>query len=194
MTDAVRPVAVKPFRMGQPDGLLLVTGGNAGLLEVCNCPGPMAGGLSRRGGLIKSYRAAYPKLALVDTGDSIWVEPTNVRNDYVLRGYGMLGYDALVLGTHEWACGDERLQRMLKDANLVGLSTTVSAKGVTATGELKFVWPGGKVAVVSDIREGALRFVGPERRKELKLAAGEELGGSTVQRGQVRPSEDRHPI
>lgn len=175
MTGAAKPVGVRPFDMGKPDGLLMVTGGNAGLLEVCNCPGPMAGGLSRRGGLIKSYRSAYPNLALVDTGDSIWVEPANVRNEYVLRGYGMLGYNGIILGTHEWACDDARLQGMLKDANLIGLSSTVSAKGVAAKGELRFVWPGGKVAVVSDIREGALRFVGPERRKDLKLSPGDEL-------------------
>ncbi len=175
MTDAVKTVAVRPFRMGQPDGLLLVTGGNAGLLEVCNCPGPMAGGLSRRGGLVKSYRAAYPTVAMVDTGDSIWVEPANVRNDYVLRGYGMLGYDAIVLGSHEWACADDRLQRMLKDANLAAVSTTVSAKGVTALGELRVTWPAGKLAVVSDVRDSALRFVGPGRRKELELASGGEL-------------------
>ena len=96
------PVSPKPFNMGQPDVVLLVTGRTNGLLEVCNCTGPMPGGLSRRSGMIVSYRHAYPRTLAIDTGDLLWVEPEDLRNDYVLKGYAQIGYDAIVLGDQEW--------------------------------------------------------------------------------------------
>jgi len=174
-TAAVKPVPVRPFRMGRPDAVLLVTGGTSGMLEVCNCPGPMAGGMSRRSGLVHSYRAAFPQLAVLDTGNALWVEPNSIRNDYVLRAYGMVGYDALVLGNQEWAVPDERLQRILKASGVAALSSTVSSPGVTKKADVRFTWPAGKLAVVTDAREQALRFLGPGRRRQLTLAPPAQL-------------------
>ena len=98
------PAKVKPFAMGIPDVVLLVTGGANGVMEVCNCSGPMLGGLARRSGLVRSYRAACKNVFLLDVGDVFWVEPEDIRNRYILRGYEQIGYDAVTLGDQEWAC------------------------------------------------------------------------------------------
>ena len=91
------PASVKPFDMGRPDLVLLVTGGTNGMMETCNCPGPMPGGLARRSGLAGSYRAAFDSVFMLDCGDMFWVEPSDMRNGYVLQGYGQIGYDAVAM-------------------------------------------------------------------------------------------------
>lgn len=120
------PVPVKPFQLGQPDLLLMITGHNSGMLELCNCRGPMAGGLSRRSGLVRSYRAAFPNSLLIDSGDLFWIEPETLKNDYVLKGYRQIGYDAVVLGDNEWMPSPSRLRSLLAAQDLPYLSTTIN--------------------------------------------------------------------
>ncbi len=118
-----RPVPVAEFAIGRPDLLLMVTGGTNGTLEVCNCQGPMPGGLARRSGLVRSYRAAVRHSLLIDTGDLFWVDPNDPKNPYVLRGYGQIGYDAVALGDQEWQVPPERLATWLAQAEVQALST-----------------------------------------------------------------------
>jgi hypothetical protein len=119
------PVAVAPFEMGQPDLVLLATGGCNGMLEVCNCSGPMLGGLSRRSGLAISYRAAFPNCMMIDTGDAFSLHPKDLRNQFILRGYREIGYDCLCLGDQEWAAGPAGLEAMLDQDAIPCLSSTI---------------------------------------------------------------------
>jgi len=168
-TTAPAPVPVRPFRFADPDFLLLVTGGTHGMLEVCNCSGPMPGGLARRSGLVRSYRAAFDRTVLIDTGDVFWVDPDDVRNDYVLKGYKVIGYDAVALGDQELAAPADRLGRLLAQADLPYLATTVSPTGAATVAAIERTWPRAKLAVVADLRKSSLLFVSPERVKQLSL-------------------------
>ena len=98
----LEPVAVRPFALGKPDLVLLITGATHGRMEVCNCSGPMPGGLSRRSGLFASYRKAHRAVAAIDTGEAFWLNPQDLRNRYMLPAYQLLDYHAVVLGDNAW--------------------------------------------------------------------------------------------
>ncbi len=169
-------VKVGPFRMGQPDAVLLFTGGTGGMLEVCNCSGPMPGGLSRRSGLVESYRQSFPGCtALIDIGDAFWVEPTDIRNGYILRGYSQIGYDAVTLGDSEWAAGRKALAEMLAVNKTPALSTTVTAPDVPAATEFKREFPNAKVAVVTYATAEAFHFVPKSVTSSLTFAQPDDL-------------------
>ena len=157
----VKPASVKPFALGTADLILLITGGTNGMLEVCNCAGPMPGGLARRSGLVRSYRAAADNVFLLDTGDVFWIESADVRNGYVLQGYGQIGYDAVVLGDQEWAA--EGLSRFLARAKLPYLTgnadPTRLPAGVRAAPAITRTIGRTKLAVVSYVSPEAFRFV-----------------------------------
>lgn len=161
---------VEPFGF-EPDLVLLITGGTGGRLEVCNCAGPMAGGLARRSGLVRSYRAAFDRVFLLDSGDCFHVDAADLRNEYLLKGYQQIGYDAVTLGDAEWAAGPQTLGRILRDGACY-LSTTVRPAG----GELPAVtrvarrqWPAVKLAVLSYADDEAFRFVDASARQTLRI-------------------------
>ena len=156
----VTPVNVKPFAIGTPDLVMLVTGGTNGMMEVCNCSGPMPGGLARRSGLVKSYREACSSVFLLDLGDLFWVEPEDIRNGFVLRAYRQIGYDAVVLGDQEWA--SKGLAGMLGPSGGGYLSTNVAGGGATrplpVMRTVKRRLGHVKLAVLSYVSPEAFRF------------------------------------
>ena len=172
---APAPAAVRSFRLAAPDVVLLVTGGTEGVLEVCNCQGPTPGGLPRRGGLVASYRAAFPNVLLVDLGNSLWIEPHDLRNDFLWNAYARMGYDAVVLGTHEWAVPGDRLRALLNGADVTPLATTVASPGVAPVRAVTRTWPEARVAVLADVRPAALKFLPPARREQIHVAAPDDL-------------------
>jgi len=152
--------SVKPFAMGRPDLVLLVTGGSNGMMETCNCPGPMPGGLARRSGLARSYRAAFDSVFMLDCGDMFWVEPSDLRNGYVLQGYGQIGYDAVVLGDQEWA--SDTLATFLKRGDLTYLASNVAKSRLaphrSVTSVVTRQFGRAKLAVLSYLAPKAFRF------------------------------------
>lgn len=167
-----KPIAVKPFAMGQPDVVLLITGSNNGSMEICNCSESMPGGLSRRSGLVISYRNAFPHTLLIDSGDLFWIEPESHRNEFVLRGYRTIGYDAVTLADRELGLASAHLGGLLATAPQPYLSTTVS---LAAPGKLPSVecvrrqWGDIKVAVVSRIDRKSFLFLGADKLKGLSF-------------------------
>jgi len=175
----VRPAPVAPFRMGRPDAVLLITGGGCGMMEACNCRGRMPGGLARRSGLVQSYRSAFHATFCLDGGDAFWVDPQDVRNQFVVRGYEQIGYDAMVLGDQEWAASNAYLRRLLRADSTPYLSSTVAPADeqdalplvrqvVRQLGRLR-------LAVISDVRKDAFMFLPAARLECLRFASGRQL-------------------
>lgn len=171
------PAQVKPLAMGRADLVLLVTGGTHGMMEVCNCAGPMVGGLARRSGLVRSYRAACDNVFLLDVGDVFWVDPEDLRNGYVLKGYQEVGYDAVVLGDQEWAA--KSLGALLSRGALSYLSTNVAAADASSrlpvrravTRRLGHV----KLAVLSYVSPEAFRFTPEGTAARVRVSGLDEL-------------------
>ena len=172
------PAHVRPFAMGRPDLVLLVTGGTNGMMEICNCAGPMPGGLARRSGLVRSYRAACDNVFLLDVGDVFWVEPEDIRNGYVLQGYTRIGYDAVVLGDQEWA--SKLLAGFLPPAGVgTWLSTNVRASDVRlrlrVVDKITQTFGHAKLAVLSYVSPEAFRFAPDETTDRVALSPEADL-------------------
>lgn len=165
----VRPVSVRPFGF-EPDAVLLLTGGNHGRLEMCNCGGVMPGGLTRRGGLLASYRAAFPSTLAIDLGDLFWIEPDPVREEFLFRGLDMLGYDAVVPGDTEWSTPPAQLRQSLAGKSLPLLSTNVRLRdgSVPAEPVLRRQCGGCDLAVLAYVGEEAFRFAPAEAKARLQ--------------------------
>ncbi len=182
------PASVGAFAFGQADLVLLITGGNNGHMEVCNCSGPMAGGLARRSGLAISYRHAFANTFLLDAGDAFWVLGDDARNEYLMRGYRTIGYDAQVLGDQEWSAPMSTLSRSLLPGPTEYLSTTVGLSPVKDSNShvalplvrvvKRTFFSGGrevKLAVLSDLRRRSLLFFPAEQLNALSFSADDEL-------------------
>jgi len=175
-TPRPEPIKVRKFRF-EPDAVLIITGGTNGMLEVCNCTGPMPGGLARRSGLIASYRKAFSNTILMDTGDVFWVEPGDVRNGFVLKGYRALNYDVVAMGDQEWAVSSELLGRWLKPGTTKYLSTVVRQKkaGLFVEKAIRSRKNQPPLAIVNNIGDEALIFFDLERQKQLVFDRREDL-------------------
>jgi hypothetical protein len=176
------PFGVKPFGAGEPQAVLLVTGGDNGMLEVCSCAGEMAGNLSKRSGLVLSYRAAYSNTLLVDAGDGFALGNDSLLNDFHVRAFRQIGYDAMVLGDQEWGVSAGRLHGMLAQGKMAYLSTTArdtpdpqGRSPLPLTQVVKREFGPVKLAVLSDLAVSALGQLPPERRAELTFAREGEL-------------------
>jgi len=192
------PVGVPPFALGTPDLVLLITGGGNGMMEVCNCSGPMPGGLARRSGLVLSYRSAFPSTFVLDAGDAFWITGDDVRNEYLLHAYRQIGYDSLVLGDQEWSASPARLRKMLSPGPMEYLSTTVglalsSVERAAATSSapassqaveggqaplaraVKRDFGSVKLAVLCDLPRRSLLFLPNEQLRAMTFAGPEEL-------------------
>jgi len=158
--------------MGRPDVVLLVTGSTHGKMEVCNCAGDtMAGGLSRRGGLVASYRAVFPHTLLIDTGDVFWIDQHDIVNLFVMKAYRRMGYDAVVLGDQEWLADNAFLKMAMPAGDTKYLSTTVTPKEkdppLPLAREIRRTWGTVRLAVLSDIRAEAFLFFPKSRYEQL---------------------------
>lgn len=150
----VQPVAVDPFEFS-PDVVLLVTGGTGGMLEICDCPPPRPAGMSRRSGLVASYRSAFgPAVVLVDTGDVTHPEPGHRRNAYTHAAYRELGYDVIALGDMEWSA--TRADRdTLANTGATLLSGTLTEPGGESQRTARLLRNFRSVTFTSTIGEGA---------------------------------------
>jgi hypothetical protein len=172
------PIDVPPFAMGAPDAVLLVTGSTHAMMEVCNCSGPMPGGLARRSGLVISYRKQFAgRCLLIDTGDVFGIRPEDVRNRYVLKGYRQMGYDAVALADQEWAASSDLLAEVLVPGETAWLSTTITLTGedLPLAKVVRRQFAQNRVAVISDIRPDAFLFFDQERRDELAFMPADAL-------------------
>lgn len=169
--------------MGTPDLVLLVTDSTNGVLEPCNCSNGMTGGLSRRSGLLRAYRAAFPGLILVDTGDAFRMgHPRDPRNAFLLRAYRQLGYDVVVLSDHEWSTAPSALRELVTKGTPEFLSTTANLGNppLPVTRAVKRTRGKAKLAILSDAPRTSPPLLTPEVAKHLAFAAPRRLAEETA--------------
>ncbi len=121
-------------------------------------------GLARVATLVDSIRAAEPNTILVDSGDLLQgnpldyyygvVEPADVHP--VIRAMNLLGYDAAVLGNHEFNFGLEALTRALEDSAFPFL-----AGNVFVTGTDSLPWPAWTVVERAGVKVGIIGLTTP---------------------------------
>jgi 2',3'-cyclic-nucleotide 2'-phosphodiesterase (5'-nucleotidase family) len=112
---------------------------------------------------------------LLDLGDAFWPDSGDVRNQYVLEGYRKIGYDAVVLGSHEWALGPARLKNALSRAPVPVLSSTVTAPGLDCKKVIERSWGNTRIAVVSDARPNRFQLLPPDALAQLHFSSPAKL-------------------
>jgi len=121
-------------------------------------------GLARVATLVDSIRRTEPNAILVDSGDLLQgnpldyyysvVDPAEVHP--VIRAMNLLGYDAAVLGNHEFNYGLDALERALEDAGFPFLAGNVFVAG---TDSLR--WPAWTVVERGGARVAILGLTTP---------------------------------
>ncbi|MCG3180702.1 MAG: hypothetical protein BIFFINMI_03065 [Phycisphaerae bacterium] len=114
---------------GSGELTLYLTGTTDGNLEPCNCPGQPRGGLSRRSTLLNTLRQASGRGVLLDAGDVTPIVSDPIIDSYMVRSYGLLGYDAIVPGDQEFDRGLSFLASMQQPGGLPLVACDVTAGG-----------------------------------------------------------------
>lgn len=123
-----RPQAVPPDRL-----TILYTCDTRGHINPCNCTAGVAGGLARRKVFIEEQEA--PAALLVDAGNvtaggRAW---ELLEFEYLLRGYELMGYDAVNIGRREAGIAAESLREIRRQFPFL-----ISANVQSTHGELLF--------------------------------------------------------
>jgi 5'-nucleotidase/UDP-sugar diphosphatase len=90
-------------------------------------PNDGRGGLAERANFIKSVRAANPNVLLLDAGDIN--TGTALSNMFAaepdIKAYGLMGYDAVTFGNHEFDGTQGELDKQIADANFPFVSSNI---------------------------------------------------------------------
>lgn len=90
-------------------------------------PAPDVGGLPARATLVQQIRSQYQNVLLLDAGDFNTGRPESnfFKAEPEMIGYNYIGYDAVVLGNHEFDNSPETLANQMKTAKFTFLSANI---------------------------------------------------------------------
>jgi 5'-nucleotidase len=103
---------------------LLYTGNNNGNLKNCECTKKSLGGLSQRKTIVDKIRKEE-KVLLIDSGDFLGTFSNPSRNEYVIKAYELLEYDAVNIGDQEFIEGITFFNEKVKKTKLPLLSLNI---------------------------------------------------------------------
>ncbi|MDR3020754.1 MAG: 5'-nucleotidase C-terminal domain-containing protein [Treponema sp.] len=88
------------------------------------------GGLAEVAAYVKAVKAVFPHVLLVDAGDfntgSALSNMFNAEPD--IRGFNIMGYDAVTFGNHEFDGTMEKLEKQMEAADFAFVSSNISTK------------------------------------------------------------------
>ncbi|MEW6380799.1 MAG: 5'-nucleotidase C-terminal domain-containing protein [bacterium] len=134
-------------------------------------PDPDVGGLPARATLVRRIRKENKNVLLLDAGDfnTGRAESNFFKARPDLQGYNFIGYDALVLGNHEFDNPATVLQEQMKQAHFPFLSANIKTRngGYLAQPYLIKEFAGFRVAVLGLTTREAKFICNPEHIKDL---------------------------
>ena len=137
--------------------VILYTHNTNGILENCGCPGNPMGGVDKRLTVMQRISVANPGRVLrVDAGDMLSSMGFEEKDQFIVRAYAQMEYDAIGVGDQEFSNGPEFFDRM-KEKGLPLISATLIS---AATG--KQLLPEYEIKTVNGIRIGITSVVSKE--------------------------------
>lgn len=99
-------------------------------LNFFDTPTPDAGGLAARFTLVNQIRSKYENVLLLDAGDINTGRPESnfFKAEPDIKGYNLIGYDAMALGNHEFDNSLDILKKQMELAKFPFLSANVKTK------------------------------------------------------------------
>lgn len=157
---------------------------------------PAQRGLAKIATLVREARRENPNSMLIDCGDTIQGSPLEsvyqrsartgrgLRQDPMMLAMNQLGYEAMVVGNHEFNFGLQNLEKARSDARFPWISASIATG---PGGGLKPFQPyivktiaGVKVGVIGITTPGVPNWEPPENYRGLRFLPGTEAAGSAV--------------
>ena len=125
-------------------------------------------GLAERATFIKSVRKDNPNVLLVDAGDiNTGTAFSNMfAGEVDIKAYGMMGYDAVTFGNHEFDGSQAKLDAQIKDAAFPFVSSNIkTADGKFLGGHQYLVkdYPGFRVGIIGITTLRTLQIASPDK-------------------------------
>ena len=138
-----------------------------------NGPVPDVGGLPARATLVRAIRDKNPNVLVLDAGD---LNTGGSESDFFraapdILGYNYIGYDAMVLGNHEFDNPVEVLKKQMAKARFPFLSANIRTKDGNYIGIPYIIkqFPGFKVAILGLTTKETETTGNPENIKEILI-------------------------
>jgi len=132
-------------------------------------PNDGRGGLAERASFVKTVRAANPNVLLVDAGDiNTGTALSNMFAAEVdIQAYGLMGYEAITFGNHEFDGTFAKLEKQIADAKFPFVSSNIK----TADG--KFL--GGNQYLIKDYEGFRLGIIGLTTLRSLEISSADKM-------------------
>lgn len=136
---------------------LVYTNSLNGNIDYCHCISSPNGGLVKRATELARIRRENPSSFFFDTGDFLTVEKDDLLAKYLIRGFSLLPYDAIVPGDQEFTIGADRF---LKDTRILpmvcGNLSVAGRKGFSRS------FPRYRIIERAGVRLGVIGTIAPE--------------------------------
>ena len=179
------------------DLTVLFTGGVRGSYEGCDCRDQPLGGLAQRAFLVGEHRRTGAPVLVLDAGNLLFRSPMGLGDDaeawrradamLLVDSYGLMGVDAVNVGTHDLAAGLDYLQKLQGRAAFPLLSTNLvdpDTEQPVFTPVLHLNRAGVRAAVIGllpgDIEGAGYRTADPLATAKTAVAAAREQGAELV--------------
>jgi len=112
---------------------LVYTNSLNGKIDYCHCSESPNGGLVKRATMFKKLRQEYPSSIYFDTGDFLLFERDDLLSKYLIMGFQILAYDAMVCGDQEFSMGVTAFIEASRKLPLLCNNLLISDNGVFKT-------------------------------------------------------------
>ncbi len=145
---------------------LLYTNNTNGALENCYCPDHPLGSMEKRVVFVEQFIADHPNTIILDAGDFFSVTARPLKDSLMSVAYGLIPYDALLLGDQELSKSGEYFERLLPLFNAPFVIANLQAPTLPGSAPYRIVIRGDlRVAIVGVIGPGAFKYY-PQAVKE----------------------------
>ena len=148
---------------------IIYSGSSNGVLESCQCPGNLYGGLVNRLAAIDSLRKIYPEAIVIDLGDFLPALPDSLKSRYIVKAMDEFAFDAIGVGDQEFVQGKDFI--IDSDLPLISLCLTepVNGKHLFITGRT-MERQGNLVWLTSLIKPELFRFYPDSIANSIKVS------------------------
>jgi len=145
---------------------LLYTNNTNGALENCYCPDHPLGSMEKRVAFVEQFIAEHPNTIILDAGDFFSVTARPLKDSLITVAYGMIPYDALLLGDQELSKVSKYLKDLLPVFKTPFVIANIQAPVLPNIVPYRIITREGvKIAVVGVIGPAAFKYY-PEKVKE----------------------------
>jgi len=149
---------------------LLYTNNTNGALENCYCPDHPLGSMEKRVVFVEQFIADHSNTIILDAGDFFSVTTRPLKDSLITVAYGMIPYDALLMGDQELSKIDKYLNDLLPMFKAPLVIANLQAPALPGIVPYRIITRDGiKIAIVGVIGPGAFKYYSQKVRERVVL-------------------------